>query len=250
MRSNSINPGRPEIIFEDEFLIVLNKPAGLLSIPDRYNATKPNLSDLLNSGGQKHFTVHRLDKETSGIILFAKNAVTHAALNEVFRTHQVVKKYLAFITGSYVPDMGEITGELSPDPQHPGRMQVSKKGKKSITHYKTLERFREACLVEVEILTGRMHQIRAHFKSIGFPLLVDRLYSDREQITIQDIKQRKFVPSGDGEATPALMQRTSLHAWKLEFIHPDTNEKLMLEAKPPKDFSALLNQLRKWSRTV
>lgn len=248
MKSSSANQLRPLIIYEDAYLIILNKPAGMLSIPDRYNPSKPNVSDWLNSGEQKFYTVHRLDKETSGIICFAKNPTTHAALNESFRTHQVSKKYLAFITGNHLPEEGEIIGDLSPDPHHPGRMLVSKKGKKSITHYHVVERFREASLVAVEILTGRQHQIRAHFKSIDFPLLVDRIYGSRDQITIQDIKHKKFVQAGDSENNPSLMHRTSLHAWKLAFKHPDTAENLAFEAETPKDFKALLNQLRKWSK--
>ncbi|HQW12067.1 MAG TPA: RluA family pseudouridine synthase [Saprospiraceae bacterium] len=236
-----------EIIYADDYLLVVNKPAGLLSIPDRFHPEKPNLSHLLGKYSERLYTVHRLDKETSGIICFAKDAKTHAALSQLFQDRQVSKKYLALVSGSNLDAEGTITGELSPDPQFPGRMQVSKKGKKSITNYRVLERFRDSCYTEIEILTGRMHQIRAHFKSIGFPLYIDKIYGTRESIFISDIKQRKLVRFEQDERPPVpLMSRTSLHAWKLGFVHPFKGEYIEFEAILPKDFRATLQQLRKW----
>lgn len=235
-----------EIIYEDEHIIVINKPPGLLSIPDRFHPEKPNVQSILTALKGEIFTIHRIDKETSGILIFARDKESHSKLNDQFSERQVSKKYLALISGSHLPESGMISGDLAPDKNSPGKMKVTKKGKKSITEFKVIEQFRIASLVEIKILTGRQHQIRVHFYSKGWPLFIDKIYGGRESINITDIKSHRRIGKTDENLRP-LMDRTSLHAWQLEITHPATLDKITFEAPLPKDFKAVLNQLRKWN---
>ncbi|WKZ63621.1 MAG: RluA family pseudouridine synthase [Saprospiraceae bacterium] len=238
----------PDIIFEDDHLIIVSKPSGILSIPDRHDPSKANMQDMLSRKYGKIFTVHRIDRETSGIMCFAKTAEVHAALSNMFQQREVEKTYLAFVSGNVQPEEGSIEAALMPDPLHSGRMKVSPTGKKSLTTYKVIERFKNCCLVEAGILTGRMHQIRVHFKYIGHPCLVDKLYGTNEAIFIRDIKLKnlKVVKSIDTDERP-LVARTTLHAFRLKLVHPATEKEMIFEAPFPKDLKALLNQLRKWA---
>jgi len=239
---------KPEIIYEDAALVIVNKPSGLLTIPDRHNPEKANLQDFLARKFERIFTVHRLDRETSGIICFARTAEAHATLSKAFQERTVEKKYLAVVTGNLLKEEDVIVTGLAPDPVNPGKMKVTKGGKKSITSYKVLEKFKACNFVEASIMTGRMHQIRVHFKSIGHPCYVDKLYGKNEAIYIRDIKQRNLNLSKipDEVETP-LISRTTLHASQLKIDHPVTGMQMTFEAPLPKDMKALLNQLRKWA---
>lgn len=239
---------KPEILYEDAALVLVNKPSGLLTIPDRHNPEKANLQDLLARKYERIFTVHRLDRETSGIICFARTAEAHAVLSKSFQERTVEKKYLAFVSGNVADDTGVIETGLAPDPMNPGKMKVTKGGKKSVTAYKVLERFKTCSFVEASIMTGRMHQIRVHFKSIGHPCYVDKLYGKNEAIYIRDIKQRNLKTSKYADETELpLVSRTTLHASQLKLRHPVTGMNMTFEAPLPKDLRALLNQLRKWA---
>ena len=239
---------KPDIIFEDDQIVIVNKPSGLLTIPDRHSPEKPNLATQLQKIFGKIFTVNRLDRETSGIICFAKTAEAHLALSQAFQNRTVKKKYLTVVTGNLMEEEGRIETGLSPDPVNPGKMKVTKGGKKSLTLYKVLERFKACNYVEAEIMTGRMHQIRVHFKSIGHPCYVDKLYGKNESISIKDIKQRNLNMSKVPDTVEIpLINRTTLHASKLVITHPVTEEEMTFEAPLPKDMKALINQLRKWA---
>ena len=238
---------KPEILFEDEQLILANKPPGLLSIPDRFAPEKPNLLALLNQQYGKVWTVHRIDRETSGLICFARNEEAHRHLSLQFEQRAVEKTYLALLDGPAVPEEGTIDRPLAESQSQPGKMVVAKKGKAAITHYKVAERFRQFTLVEACIETGRTHQIRAHFESIGHPLAVDRLYGRREAFYLSEVKQKGFHLSREKEERP-LLNRLPLHAWKLALDHPHTGERLVFEAPLPRDFAAVLKQLRKWGK--
>jgi len=238
---------KPEILFEDEHLILANKPPGLLSIPDRFAPEKPNLLALLNRQYGKVWTVHRIDRETSGLICFARNEEAHRNLSLQFEQRAVEKTYLALLDGPAVPEEGTIDRPLAESQSQPGKMVVAKKGKAAITRYKVAERFRQFTLVEARIETGRTHQIRAHFESIGHPLAVDRLYGRREAFYLSEVKQKGFHLSREEEERP-LLSRLPLHAWKLALDHPHTGERLVFEAPLPKDFAAVLKQLRKWGK--
>ncbi len=235
-----------ETIYEDEDFVVLNKPSGVLTIPDRFARGIPNLYDILREKYGEIFVVHRLDKDTSGVICFAKNEEAHSDLSEKFEEHEVNKIYLALITGHLRNKQGRIDIPLSENPKLPGTMKVDyENGKRSITEYKVLEEFENFSLLEVRPLTGRMHQIRVHFKAIGHPLAIDPVYGNREEIFLSEIK-KKYKPKEDEPEKP-LMSRLTLHALKLGFFHFRKKEYVEFEAKLPKDFESLLKQLRKHS---
>jgi len=235
-----------EIIYEDEDFIVLNKPAGVLTIPDRFSKSLPNLYGILTEKYGRIFVVHRLDKETSGVICFAKNEEAHSDLSEKFEEHDVNKVYLALITGHLRNKEGRIDIPLSENPKIPGTMRVDyDAGKRSITEYKVLEEFENYSLVEARPLTGRMHQIRVHFKAIGHPLAIDSVYGNKNEIFLSEIK-KKYKAKEDEPEKP-LMSRLTLHALKLGFFHFRKKEYIEFEAKLPRDFESLLKQLRKYS---
>lgn len=236
---------KPELLFEDEHLLVANKPPGLLSIPDRFAPEKPNLLALLTHHFGRVWTVHRIDRETSGLLCFARNEEAHRHLSLQFEQRTVEKTYLALLDGTAIGDEGTIDRPITTSHKQVGKMMVAKKGKPAITHYKVAERFRQFTLVEARIETGRTHQIRVHFEAIGHPLAVDRLYGRREGFYLSEVKGKKYQLGRDKEERP-LMSRLPLHAWKLALDHPHTGERLEFEAPLPKDFAAVLKQLRKW----
>ncbi|MCB0571599.1 MAG: RluA family pseudouridine synthase [Phaeodactylibacter sp.] len=236
---------QPEIIYEDEVLLVASKPAGLLSIPGRYDKGEPSLLSLLNEHYTRVLTVHRIDRDTSGLIAFARNEEAHKHLSQQFEARSTRKTYLALLDGRPLQAEGIIDSPIAADPAHPGKMKTARKGKAARTSYRILENFRAFSLAEVEIETGRTHQIRVHFASIGYPLAIDALYGRREALLLSDIKQRGYH-LGRGQEERPLMSRLSLHAWKLELEHPATGQPMAFEAPLPKDLSAVLRQLRKW----
>jgi 23S rRNA pseudouridine1911/1915/1917 synthase len=171
-----------EIIYEDDDFVIINKQPNILTLPDRYNIFLPNLQDMLETKYGKIYIVHRLDKETSGIICFAKNKLAHKELVQQFFEHKVKKVYLAITQGKVVLDEGKIDLPIAPDTTNPQKMKIDfVNGKPSVTEYKVVERFKNYTLVEAYPLTGRRHQIRIHFATIGYPLLADSLYSDNKE---------------------------------------------------------------------
>lgn len=236
-----------DILHIDEDIIVVNKPYGYLSIQDRFDSNKPNVAGYLKSRYEEIFVLHRLDKETSGIMLFARNETAHRDLSHQFEKHTLKKKYLALVEGYVQNDSGTIHKPIAENKSLGGQMIISPKGKPSTTLYKVIERFKKYTLVEADILTGRMHQIRVHFKSIGHPLAIDAMYGNRTELYISDIKTRKLSVSKFQEEKP-LMSRTSLHAFSLDFIHPGSFEPIYIEAPVFKDMKALITQLEKWGR--
>lgn len=235
------------ILYEDEDIVIVNKPSRYLSIPDRHDETKPNVLSFLTNKYGKVFTVHRLDKETSGILCFAKNETAHKVLSKQFQERTVEKIYYALVDGILTPSEGTINLSIAPHPARPGKMMVSNKGKRSLTTYKVVEQFNNFSLVEANIKTGRTHQIRVHFEAIGFPLAIDTLYGTRTEFFLSEVKLRKFRLGKNQEERP-LMTRTTLHAYRLVLEQPTTQKRLIFEAPLPKDFSAVVKQLQKWNK--
>ena len=234
-----------ELLYEDDFILVVNKPANFLTIPDRYKHDLPNLYHYLLDRYKEVFVVHRLDKETSGIICFARNADAHRSLSLQFENREIEKTYVALVEGNFVQKNGTIDRPIAKSQSKSGKMIIHKRGKPSLSEYEVVEEFRHFSLLKVRIHTGRQHQVRVHFKAIGHPLAVDPLYNNKSAFFLSRIK-RNYRISKDTEERP-LMSRTSLHALKLKVKHPLTGKELSFEAEPPKDFKAVLKQLRKWA---
>jgi 23S rRNA pseudouridine1911/1915/1917 synthase len=231
------------ILYEDEYCIAVNKSAPFLTIPDRFNHDALNLSSLLKEIYGDMFVVHRLDRETSGVILFAKNAEIHKALCCAFENREVQKEYQAFVQGIPHDKEGEINLSIDENPSKKGTMIISKKGKESVTKYSVAEEFGKYALLSVFPLTGRTHQIRIHLKALGYPLMVDSVYGERGELYLSEIK-RGYRYGKDTEEK-AFVSRCTLHARSLTFTHPVHGTAMMIEAPLPKDLNALLNQLRK-----
>ncbi len=240
-----MKPQKVKIIYEDEAIVIVNKPPAFLTVPDRFAHKLPNLYTFLKEKYGEIFIVHRLDKETSGIICFARTKESHKNLCRQFEKRTTDKIYLALLDGNPINKEGSIDKALAKDEFRPGRMIVSQKGKPSLTEYKVVEEFQRHALVEANIKTGRQHQIRVHFKYIGHPLAVDGVYNGKKGIYLSEIKRKYSAAGRDREERP-LMARTALHAFRLTLKHPDSEKDMSFEAELPKDFLALLKQLRKW----
>lgn len=232
-----------DIVFENEKFIAVNKPSGLLTIPDRHNELINSLYKTLQLQYEKIFIVHRLDKETSGLILFAKDETTHKFLSQLFEQRNVEKYYQAIVTGSLQNKKEIIDEPITEHPVHKGMMAVNKKGKPSVTEYEVLEEYGIYSLVQFKIQTGRTHQIRVHMKYIGHPIACDEMYGDAKPILLSSFKKKFKLSKHDEEERP-LLSRLALHSYELKFIDQDKTEH-DLKAELPKDMRALLQQLKK-----
>jgi len=219
-----------DILHVDNAIIVVNKPAGLPVLPDGWDQGAPYLLQLLESefaegtGAQAIWVVHRLDKSTSGVMVFARTAEAHRELNRQFEQHAAEKIYHALLAG--VPPWDEKTA------RHPLRLNVGHKhrtavdhrhGKPAETRFKVLKRFTSNVLVEAQLMTGRTHQVRVHAYALGYPLLGDELY---------------------GESITGLIERPALHALSLTITHPSTSQRETYTAPYAEDFGQALERLR------
>ncbi|MDZ4745379.1 MAG: RluA family pseudouridine synthase [bacterium] len=234
-----------DVVHEDEFIVVVNKSAGLLAIPDRFDATLPSVRSLVMERYEAAFIVHRLDRDTTGLMVVARTAEAHKHLNDQFQNHRVNKLYHAIVGGVVDKDEVPIDIPITQDVKRKGLMKPSARGKEAHTVLRTLERFRVATLVECRLITGRQHQIRVHCAAIGFPLLVDPDYGKNADFKLSAIK-RKFHLAKDTEERP-IMSRLTLHAAQLGFVHPGTLAPVLYTAEYPKDFAATLQVLRKYA---
>mgnify|MGYP001382713447 CR=1 FL=1 len=235
-----------EILFEDESIVAVHKPAGILSIPDRFNPALPNLLHLLLRKYNEIIPVHRLDKYTSGVNIFAKTADAHKNLSLQFETGSIGKFYYAIVDRVPDPKEGEINAAIGESQSKRGKMVVLKKGKPCLTRYRVIESYRNFSWLELQLFTGRTHQIRVHLQYIGHPLVVDSLYGKRESLNIAEIKTFGFKSGNDHTVTP-LLDRQPLHAHAIEFDNPITGLRMRLEAPLPKDMKACISQLKKWN---
>ena len=221
-----------DIVYEDDDFAIINKPQGMVvhPAPGAYNHTLVNallfhFESLSNSGDHvRPGIVHRIDKDTSGLLVVAKNDKSHLSLASQIAEHSCFRHYLALLEGNLKQDEGTIETFISRDPKDRKMMAVSNTGKKAITHYFVKERFGNYCLVEFVLETGRTHQIRVHSKHLGHPIVGDKTYG---------IKNQKF--NLDGQL---------LHAFKLELTHPTTAERMSFNAEIPEYFEKVLNKLR------
>jgi len=233
------------IIFENDHFIALNKPSGLLSVPDR-EGKEISLKQILKQEYGDIWTVHRLDKDTSGVIVFAKDDVTHKFLSGVFEERAVEKYYTGLVHGIPANPQGSVDAAIMEHPVKKGVMVTNKKGKTALTDYAVVESFGNFSLMNFRIHTGRTHQIRVHMKYIGHPIICDPLYGNGEPVMLSSIK-KKFNLSKKEEEERPLFNRLALHAEKLQFTDAEGTQH-MLEAPLPKDMKALLQQLRKWKK--
>jgi len=233
------------IIFENDHFIALNKPSGLLSVPDR-EGKEISLKQILKQEYGDIWTVHRLDKDTSGVIVFAKDDVTHKFLSGVFEERSVEKYYTGVIHGIPANPQGSVDAAIMEHPVKKGVMVTNKKGKAALTDYTVIESLGNFSLMNFRIHTGRTHQIRVHMKYIGHPIICDPLYGNGEPVMLSSIK-KKFNLSKKEEEEKPLFNRLALHAEKLQFTDAEGTLHI-LEAPLPKDMKALLQQLRKWKK--
>jgi 23S rRNA pseudouridine1911/1915/1917 synthase len=228
------------VLFQDESLIVVNKPAGMLTIPDREGVA--GVRNLLQQAFGTIFTVHRLDKDTSGVLVFARNEAMHRHLSIQFEARETKKIYNGLVLGLPFQKSGLIDEPIAEHPVKKGMMTVYRKGKESQTEYEVLEQYRLFSWMRFRILTGRTHQIRVHMKHLGHPIVCDELYGDGKPVLLSQFKSKYNAPR-DAEERP-ILSRLALHAATLEFT--DMNgERRSFEAPLPKDLKALLQQLRK-----
>lgn len=232
----------PDIIFENSAFVAVNKPSGLLSIPDRAGS-EISLKDILKERYGNIFTVHRLDRDTSGIILFAKNEDAHKELSGLFESREMEKFYVGLVNGQMINESGSIDAAIMEHPGKTTKMITHVKGKPSLTDYQVLEHFRLYTWVQFQIHTGRTHQIRVHMQHIGHSIVCDDIYGDPKPILLSSIK-RNFKLAKAAEEEKPILSRLALHSFKLNFSM--NGEKYELEAPVPKDLKALLQQLRKW----
>lgn len=231
-----------EIIAENEHFIVINKPPGLLSIPDR-EGKETSLKELLQQKYDQIFTVHRLDRETSGIIVFAKDAETHKFLSQAFEERTVEKYYVGIVSGSLPEKQKTINAPIAENTMKRGVMIIHQRGKPAVTDYEVLEDFGKFSFVQFRIHTGRTHQIRVHMQYVGHPLVCDELYGDGLPVKLSSFKRNYKLSKNEEEERP-ILARTGLHAQRLHFTDMQGNE-YDLTAEMPKDMRALLQQLRK-----
>lgn len=230
-----------DILFEDESLLVLNKPAGLVVHPAAGHDEHTLVNALLHhckgslsgiGGVARPGIVHRLDKETSGCLVIAKNDETHLALSKQFSERLVEKIYNSIVCGETARESGEILAAIARHPSHRKRMAVrdDNSGRAAHTQWRVLERLTGATFVEVRIHTGRTHQIRVHFQFLGYPVAGDETYGAKQN--------NRLIEVADYEAP-----RVMLHARKLSFTHPRTDKKMNFEAPLPEDFQDALKYL-------
>jgi len=243
-----------DILYDDDDLIIINKPPGQVVHPGAGNYEKTIVNGLLfkyqnnlsSVGGKlRPGIVHRIDKDTSGVIVVAKNDNAHINLSKQFSDHTIKRKYEALVWGSLKPQSGKINERISRSVKNRQLMAVRKeKGKKAITNYKTLEIFQnlnlpKVSLIECRLETGRTHQIRVHMNFKGNPILGDKSYGK---------SKRKFKKiNANIEKKINNFNRQALHAKSLGFVHPKTGKEVFFEAERPKDFDTLIKSLKKAS---
>lgn len=240
-----------EILYQDDYLAVINKPADMVVHPAKGNWTGtlvnalrfhfPQLSGL--NGDYRAGIVHRLDRDTSGVILVAKEEITHRDLALLFEQRKVFKEYLALTAGILDRDSDYIEGRIAHHKVERTKMMIAddeeEDAKDACTYYEVIERFRGFSFCRCQPRTGRTHQIRVHLASIGCPILADKVYSGRDKLRLSDLKP-------DIAEDELLLPRQALHAHRLRFRHPRTGVLLEAEAPLPAEFTRTIEALRQY----
>jgi len=232
------------VVYSDDDIVVLNKRSGILIAADRYDENAPRLDLLAEKEFGKLFAVHRIDKDTSGLIIYARNADSQRALSMQFEKRLVHKTYHALVYGHPIWKELDVKLPLLPDGDARHRTTIDKRnGKPSETQFRLIGNCGPFSWVEAKPVTGRTHQIRVHLNSQGFSIVCDPLYGGNQKpIRLSEIKKRW---NGDEEEERPLLSRLALHAYKIELEHPKTGEKISFEAPYPKDMEATRKQLAK-----
>ncbi len=230
------------IVFENDDFVAINKPAGMLSIPDR-EQTEKSLKEYLIDQFGAIFTVHRLDKDTSGLIIFAKNETTHKFFSRLFEDRKIEKYYVGVVLGQPTHSTGSIDAPIAEHTIQKGMMTIHRNGKPSLTSYEVLEANKSYSLVSFQLHTGRTHQIRVHAKNIGHPLACDPLYGDGKPVLLSSVKKKFKLSKHEDEERP-MISRLALHSYKLIFDDEQGNHHELI-ADIPKEFKALMQQLKK-----
>lgn len=222
-----------DIVYEDNDILVVNKQKGLVVHPGNGNPDGTLVNAIMNrckdslsgiEGKIRPGIVHRIDKDTSGLLIVAKNDNAHINISNQIKNHEVKKTYIALVRGIIKENQATIDMPIARSTKDRTKMAVSKSGKNAVTHIKVIERFKNYTLLEVNIETGRTHQIRVHLSQIGYPIVGDYVYSNGKN--------------------PFGVEGQMLHSMKLEFVHPTTGKQMKLEAKLPEYFEEVLEKLR------
>jgi 23S rRNA pseudouridine1911/1915/1917 synthase len=244
------------ILYEDEALLAIDKPPGMVVHPAKGNwsgtlasALAHHFRELSDVGGPtRPGIVHRLDRDTSGVILVAKTNGMHLKLSELFESRQVQKEYFTIVVGELQLDRDIVRQPIGPHPYQRDKMAIRRDhpdSREAETFYEVIDRFKGFCAVRVHPKTGRTHQIRVHMDFLGTPVLCDRLYAGHSQITRGELRRRLVLglpPMPDDE--DIVLQRQALHARRIEFIHPLTMRPIAIESPLPKDLTELYNLLQ------
>lgn len=245
------------MLYEDEHLLALDKPARLLTSPDRYDPSRPNLMALVHLGIRRGApwareraltylaNAHRLDFETTGVLLLAKSKPVLRALADQFGAGKPFKTYDAIVLGRPVEKAFRVDAPLAPHPRRLGEMRVDeKRGKKSVTEFELAEAFSAWSLLRCRPLTGRTHQLRVHLQHAGLPMVGDALYGGR-RLCLSEMK-KDYRPGRNGTERP-LIDRVALHAAELTIVHPVTETRVTITSPWPKDFAVSVKYLRRFA---
>jgi RluA family pseudouridine synthase len=234
-----------EVVFSNSDFIAVDKASGIAVIPERWEDGSDLKTVLEHFLKEELYAVHRIDKETSGLVLFAKNPEMHRYLNQLFENREIEKEYLAIVDGVF--GYKEFTADYPIFEPKSGRCRIDQEtGKPSETVFLLEESFRDFALIKAFPKTGRKHQIRVHLSFMGTPILGDPVYSRKKALFLSEMKKNYHLKKGKEERP--LIQRTALHAHVLSFVLPG-GEPIKLEAPLPKDMKATINQLRKYNKS-
>ncbi len=239
------------ILFEDDHFVVIDKPPGMVVHPSKghwtgtlVNALQFHFDKLSTVAGEhRPGVVHRLDRDTSGLILVARDDLAHGHLSQQFEKRTIQKEYLALVYGEPERDSDYIERPIGPHPTQREKMAIRRpedNAREAVTYYEVLERFRGFALLRCRPKTGRTHQIRVHLTHVGLPILADKLYSGRDAVTLADLTGSSL----ESESETILLNRQALHAHQLRLIHPSTSADLHFTAPLPLDIAKTLEALR------